>query len=125
MKYRYLILMLLGASVALLSVCPAYAQRGNPRQRNHPSFSPWLDLYRRDTGVLDNYHQFVRPEIQLRKTLDQQRRAINRQDRGLQTLGRDFGRFQRKSMARPTGTGSVFMNYSHYFPSAGGTGRQR
>ena len=136
MKYGCSMLMLLAASVALLSARPASGQYGitgplygNPRQAGtrprRSSFSPYLDLYRRDSGVLDNYHQFVRPEIQLRKTLDQQRRAISRQGRGLRTLGRDFGQFQRQSMARPTGTSSVFMNYSHFFPSAGVAGRRR
>jgi len=136
MKRLQLVPALLVGCVFLLCVGPVHAQR-SPRfrpgyQPSRPTLSPWFELYRRDSGPLDTYHEFVRPKIQLRDTLRRHSVGLQRQQAGLQRHEADL---QRQGAAvgrmmsvmgqaiRPTGTASRFMNYSHYY-SYGSYGRR-
>lgn len=112
--------------VVLASVRSADAQRFSSRSSfTRPTLSPWLNLYRRDSGPLDNYHTFVRPEQRLRRTLEQQRAGIQRQNAAIHSLGRQVSRLERPSGVRPTGTGGTFMNYLHYYQMRGSLGPRR
>jgi hypothetical protein len=89
---------------------------GSGYQPSTPTFSPWLNLYQRNAGPLDNYHTFVRPERQLQDTLRQQASAIQRQGEGIRGLtGQVNDLREGRSPAHPTGAGSVFMDYGHYY----------
>ncbi|MBN2475901.1 MAG: hypothetical protein JXB62_14915 [Pirellulales bacterium] len=129
MMRRYLILGLSTAVLLLAVADSALAQfpgaNYRPSAFRQPSFSPWLNLYRRDSGVLDPYHNFVRPEQQLINTLQRQQASLQRQNVGLQTLGQQLTQFERTGSVRPTGTASVFMNYSHYYSVRPPIGRRR
>jgi hypothetical protein len=81
-------------------------------------FSPWLDLYRKNTGPLDNYHTWVRPEFRLRQTLQTQSNDI----RSLQESVYQPQPAPEGNVA-PTGVGGGFMNLSHYYQTQG-NGRQ-
>jgi hypothetical protein len=96
------------------SASPALAQ---PRYYppNGP-ISPWMNLFQRQPGPLDNYHSYVRPELQLRNTLGLQNTALQQQAAGLRLLGEG----QQAGQIPATGTASVFMNFSHYYPTMGG-----
>ncbi len=98
--------------VVLLPLRSAAAQDVSAYRAMSPPLSPWLSLYRHDTGPLDNYHTFVRPQLQLRET-------IRKQDSRIQMLGQEVTQFQENGGVPPTGTGSVFMSYSHYYPTPG------
>jgi hypothetical protein len=100
-------------SVVLSVACSVQAQTGDLGQS--PTFSPWFGLYQRNGGPLDNYHTFVRPKIELANTLQGQQAAIQRNTAGINSLGQDVQQLQEPGTVRPTGTGSVFMNYSHYY----------
>ncbi len=81
-----------------------------------PTISPWMGLWRQDTGVLDNYHTFVRPQTELNATLQMQNAALNRQAAGLQYLNNELMQPQiSPSGMTPTGQGATFMSYSHYY----------
>ena len=82
--------------------------------------SPWMDLFQRNPGPLDNYHSYVKPEIQLQRTITQQNNALMQNAAGIQVLGQQMENGQKESQVRPTGTGSVYMDYSHYYPMKGG-----
>jgi hypothetical protein len=84
-----------------------------------PTLSPWLNLYQRNTGPLDPYHQYVRPEIQLRDALRQQDNRLRSQSANIQILGQEVSQMGQAGV-RTTGTGSVFMNYSHFYPTGQG-----
>ena len=92
-----------------------------------PTFSPWLNLYQRggQGGPLDPYHQFVRPELDLRETLRQQGITNQRQGDEVSSLDQQVTQMEADRLAtiRPTGAGSVFMNYSHFYPGSGATGQ--
>ncbi len=103
---------------AALSVQAVWAQ-GSPRasyQPSVPTLSTWFNLYQRNSGALDNYHTFVRPERQLQDALRQQNTTIQRQGEGIRGLTGQMNELQQgRSPAHPTGAGSVFMDYGHYY----------
>jgi hypothetical protein len=84
--------------------------------------SPWMNMWQRKPGPLDNYHQYVQPDLRLQGVISQQHNALSRNTAGIQVLGEQIGK-NREILVQPTGTGSVFMEYSHYFPTGrGGVG---
>jgi len=103
----------------------ALAQRNYPYQPARPLMSPYLNLYRVDSGPLDNYNTFVRPEMALRATLQQQQLASRRQSAGVRALGDEMRWSGQTGMIRPTGAGASFMNLSHYYPMPGPIVRRR
>lgn len=96
----------------------AEAQQGNVyRPPGGSPFSPYLNLFRRDTGLLNQYYNYIVPQRRLEATLQQQYQAIQ----GLQTQVQGVrGQLQQVPTAPigPTGVGAGYMNYSHYYPSA-------
>jgi hypothetical protein len=109
------------AALFALTPRPAAAQGYYVPPGGSP-FSPYLDLYRRDTGLLNQYYNFVIPRRQLAQTLDQQRTAINRLETQVQSVR---GQLRPAPTANigPTGVGSGYMNYSHYYSGLPGGGR--
>jgi len=80
-----------------------------------PTITPYLDYFNAPISpLMDNYHTYVRPRADLRSSLSRLGTAVNQQNRRLDQLGNDFQQ-RNLSGAAPTGTGSTFMNYSHYF----------
>ena len=87
-----------------------------------PTLSPYLDYFRRDTGVLDPYNAFIRPRRQLQNQLGE----IVQQGQAENVRLRQQIQGIREAQGAPTGTGATFMNYSHYYrsgPAAGGSRR--
>lgn len=94
-------------------------------QPTRPTISPWMNLYQRNTGAVDNYHTYVQPQKQLQETLQQQNARIQQQGLGIRGLTHQLSDLEQGKTVRATGAGSVFMDYSHYYDlqSAGGTFR--
>jgi hypothetical protein len=120
MARRSAICATLTLGILLLAASSSYAQVLAPG--NRPTFSPWFGLYQRNGGPLDNYHTFVQPRIELDNTLQRHQAAIHRNNEGVASLNRELSQFGEQTQMHPTGTGSVFMDYSHYYPSLGGSG---
>ena len=105
------------ASTLLFSL-PALAQR--PVLRTPPNQfgpPPAYDLYRAPTGILPNYYQYYLPNKRLQQNLRMQDNQLRRQAsevRAMQTQWQSGG--QSGASMSPTGRGSVFMNYSHFYP---------
>jgi hypothetical protein len=105
----------------LSAACSAHAQATS--QNYKPTLSPWFGLYQQNSGPLDNYHTFVRPQIELQNTIQRQRTAIQRNSAGIRSLDQDMTDLHEHGTVRPTGTGSVFMDYSHFYPQGKAGGR--
>lgn len=104
--------LLIAAAIAAL---PSAASGQGYQPPAGPTITPYLDYFNAPTSpLLDNYHNYVRPRADLRSNLSRLGTAVNQQDRRLNQLGNDFQQAN-PSEAAPTGTGSTFMNYSHYF----------
>jgi len=84
-----------------------------------PAVSPYMELYRRDTGGLDPYNTFVRPQLEQRRA----NQIIGGEIRGLQSnqrlqstviqrLGKNNDRVQTGTMAP-----EYFQNYGSFYPS--------
>jgi hypothetical protein len=117
------------ACSALLAVaaCVQSVQAQAPYRNYAPPAGPTLphqlEYFRPQSGVLDNYNQFVAP----RENLANQLRSITQQqNRDFQSVQEQFKESDRirESRAAPTGTAASFMNFSHYFGGRGGTRSQ-
>ena len=121
-------LTILLSGLLLVTERAAAQQRpGRPLQYQSPSgtpITPYLNYFRRDRrSPVSPYDTFVRPRQQLGQTLYEQRYGLNRVGTRLRTFeGEVADEFQqeqrqreRPSLARPTGTGSTFFNFSHYY----------
>ena len=86
-----------------------------------PTLPNQLEYFRPQSGVLDQYNQFVAPRENLANQL---RGMMGQQNRDYQTLQNQVNQssFVREPEAAPTGTAAGFMNYSHYFGARGGAG---
>jgi hypothetical protein len=74
-----------------------------------PTLSPRLNFFRRDPGPVGRYLSFVRPGLQLERTLQQQQTSLTE-------LSSDFRTTTSQQPAiPPTGASSVFQNYQRYF----------
>lgn len=92
---------------------PAAAQFYRPPAG--PTITPYLDYFNAPISpLLENYHTYVRPRADLRNRLRGLDTAMTQQQRQLDQLSGDFQQLS-SSRAAPTGTGSTFMNYSHYY----------
>ena len=100
--------------IALASASVAFGQEQRYSSPAGPTISPYLDYFRRVSGLLDRHHAFVRPEIRRRQTFAELQQTVGRQRNQLGRLNRQIEEL-RETNAAPTGTGSRFMNYSHYY----------
>ena len=107
-----------GALSVLLFVAFSSAYAQAPYQPSMPTLSPWFGLFERSAGPLPSYHYFVRPRREFQHALEQQQATTRRQGATLGALGQEVSQMERKGTIRPTGTGSVFMDYSHYYPQS-------
>ena len=104
------------AIVAATAALPSAASGQGYISPSRPTITPYLDYFSVPVGPWqDNYHTFVRPRAELRSNLNRLGAAVNQQGRRLNQLGNDVQRLETTSQAAPTGTGSTFMNYSHYY----------
>jgi hypothetical protein len=104
-----------------LAAAPSAAQGYYTPPGGSP-FSPYLELYRPNPGLLNQYYQFMIPRVQLRETLNQQQaslNALNTQIRSVQTQLRP----QPAPVIGPTGVGAGYMSYSHFYSGSPGVGR--
>jgi len=123
---RLKLVMLLAAMLwATFASQDALAQRRWPRRPTGyqppagPTLSPYLELSRPPTGVYNNYYQFVRPSIRTRATFREHHQELSELNREVRDVQREVGTLSqvREAGVAPTGIGSVYMNYSHYFSS--------
>jgi len=111
-----------------------WSQSASAQQRyrspSGPALSPYLNYFRRDVGVLDNYHTFVRPEQRLMQSLSQQQSELRRTQLQLGQVQTDVRGMSKEllapSAASPTGRTATFLNYSHFYSGVGaGAGAAR
>jgi hypothetical protein len=117
---RSLIALVASLGVAAISDCA----QGQIRGYSPPAgavLPGQLEYFRPQSGVLDQYNQFIAP----RENLNNQLRTMSAQQSAdyqaafVQKQLRESG-IVRDSQAAPTGTRAGFMNYSHYYGGRGG-----
>jgi hypothetical protein len=113
------------AGVVMLSAAQAFAQGfAGPSPYPTPALSPWFNLYNKQGGPLDNYNMFVRPNVQLRNTLQTQQFDIQQQAVGTMGLGQQMMQSEAARQAvAPTGAPAGFMNYGRFFGVQSTTGQ--
>ncbi|MEO8165213.1 MAG: hypothetical protein ABI619_07430 [Betaproteobacteria bacterium] len=115
----------LGLSLLAFLCCATFAsslvaQGGRRYEPRTPTFSPYLDYFRRDVGALDVYNSIVRPNQQLRSTLARQQSGLLQERQRIEQL-----QIRADSEITPTGIGSHFMDFSHYYPRQQAPARRR
>jgi len=108
------------ASIAFTAI-PAFGQVGVVPYPGGPPLSPWLNLYNRSAGPVDNYHMYVQPALQLQNTLQNQQYGIQRNAQGLNNVSEQFTSQADAYYATgsPTGNAAGFMNQGRMFNNAG------
>ena len=87
------------------------------------SLSPWLGLTNRPMGSLDNYNQYVRPQLEMQKAFQAQQAQINQQGMMQQDMmrrsnpgaGGQLGKHHGAQTAGGVSQPATFRNYSHYY----------
>jgi hypothetical protein len=123
MMRRSLIPLCFALVIAGVCVPSLFAQMGYYSENG--TISPWMNMFQRHPGPLDNYHSFVQPQMQLQRTLALQGAALQRHRTEIQSLGQAMSESQHEGGIPPTGTGSVFMDYSHYYSGGGSASSSR
>ncbi|MEX2188649.1 MAG: hypothetical protein WD875_17710 [Pirellulales bacterium] len=101
-------LTVLSAVLAGLFLLAADASAQAPRyQPSRPTLSPYLNLFRNQRGPVPNYHLYVRPILQQQSINAQQGAAVQQLEQGL--------RETQTTQSGPTGIGSGYRNFSHYY----------
>ena len=109
----------LGFFAMLLFVEASHGQNQRPRyQPSRPTVSPYLYLSQQENNGMPSYYAFVRPYQRQSQVNQYQQGQLNTQQTDIKSLDNQFQ--LRQTEAAPTGSNSTFMNYSHYFPTAGG-----
>jgi hypothetical protein len=107
-------LMSLAIGFSLISAAPLSAQVGGVGQGY---LSPWLNLYTKQGGPVDNYHMYVEPALQLQSTLQNQQMGIQQNAAGIASNTSQFTSQNASyyTPASPTGVAAGFMNQGGYF----------
>ena len=111
---------LLSAGVVLTAL-PLFGQVGGVPIPGGPPLSPWLNLYNRSAGPVDNYHMYVQPALQLQNTLQGQQMGINHNTAAVNSVSDQFTSQSDAyyAAATPTGNYAGFMNQGHFFNNNG------
>ena len=124
-----------GAWFGIAAACNA--QQVRRYEPSRPTVSPYLNLFRNQTGVIPNYQSLVRPLLQ-QNVINQQQRQINAQ--GGAAIGQlQSGLTELQQQALPTtmtptgksgwflqpSSRQSFMNTSRYYERAGSSAQAR
>ena len=87
--------------------------------QTRPPISPWLSLFNENRGsILDNYHTFVAPQLQLQKDFAQQERQMQQQQTQQRDLEGKISKVLNPPKKRPSysaSNGAGYRQYLHYY----------
>jgi hypothetical protein len=107
--------------LASLSASASYAQRPPQRyQPSRPTVSPYLNLFRNNSGPLPNYYSLVRPQLYQQSYNEQQQYQQTQQAAALNALQTQVQ--QQQAPVTQTGKASGYMMFRRQtFMSSSGT----
>ncbi|MCS7239286.1 MAG: hypothetical protein NZ899_13620 [Thermoguttaceae bacterium] len=114
----------ISAAILFTAVVASRAQAQGRYYPSRPTFSPWLYLYRGEAGPLDPYNAWVRPQFEYQDAMRAIENRFRQQEQNLSRLRQESGML-RQALMPPTGVGSRFMDYSHFYGGVGGASRRR
>lgn len=126
MSARIIVFLVLCGSATLLMPAESAAQ-GNFSRRyaspSGPTLTPYLDYFREGNGVLDTYHNFIRPRAQMSNQIQAYNDRLSQTEQQGDLLGKDVKKMQQPiSRAAVTGSAATYMNYAHYYSGLGNSG---
>ncbi len=104
------------------SALPLYGQVG--AVPGISPFSPWLNMYQKHGGPLDQYHMFVQPAEEQQNAFQSLQFGIQHNANTVNSVADQFSSQADATRAAgtPTGVGAGFMNQGKYFGTTGGGG---
>ena len=88
-------------------------------QQARPPISPWLSLFNENRGgILDNYHTFVAPQLQMQQEFAQQGRQLQQQQAQQRDLQGQIDKVLNPPKKRPSyssSNGAGYRQYLHYY----------
>jgi hypothetical protein len=109
------------AVVALAMLAAANSQAQTPRyQPARPTVSPYLNLFRNNTGPLPNYYSLVRPQLQQQ---DFNQRQLTAQQQQNAAIGALEVQARQMGTTTQTGKGSGYMQFKRQGFMTNGGGR--
>jgi hypothetical protein len=104
----------IGLAISLAFCPPPVAAQGYYTPPGGSPFSPYLELYRPNPGLLNQYYQFMIPRVELRDTLTQHQASLNAIQNQVQSVRTQI-QPQPTPVIGPTGVRGGYMNYSHFY----------
>jgi hypothetical protein len=106
------------------SARPSYGQVGGVPGPFGTPVSPWMNLYQRHGGPLDNYHMFVQPAEQQQNAFQNLQYGVQHNANSLNSVADQFTSQSQAYFATgsPTGVSAGFMNHGRYFFTNAGMG---
>jgi hypothetical protein len=71
---------------SLMTVCAMVLWSGVAVAQLSPPISPWMSMFQRRQGPLDNYNAFVKPQQDMLKNYQAQQQQIQRNSQALQSM---------------------------------------
>jgi len=118
---RYVIVFMAICLLELILCGSCFGQSAQRYRPQRPTISPYVNLLRNDTGPVPNYYSLVRPQLDQQAWDNESSRFAQSSDLAIRQLNTIVDRRE----MRPTGTGSVFNNYSQYYSSNPSLRRRR
>ncbi len=113
----------LGTLAAAGLVRTAAAQAPPPSHysppNGRPTVSPYLNLFRGNSGPVPNYQTLVRPQLNQLETNRMLRLDVERNAGHIQQVEQNVATLRDPKIA-PTGAGGSFYSYSHFYSQAQG-----
>ena len=108
---RYVIVIMAIGLLGFILCVPCFGQSAPRYRPQRPTISPYVNLLRNDSGPVPNYYSLVRPQQDQQAWDREASRFAQSSDLAIRQLNTIVDRRE----IGPTGTGSVFNNYSHYY----------
>ena len=87
--------------------------------QTRPPISPWLSLFNNNRGnVLDNYHTYVMPQMQVQKEFEQQGQQLRQQQTQQRNLEGQIDKVLNAPKKRPSyspASGAGYRQHLHYY----------
>jgi len=87
--------------------------------QTRPPISPWLSMFNNSRGnVLDNYHTYVMPQMQIQQEFAQQERQMRQQQMQQRSLEGQIDKVLNPPKKRPSyssSNGAGYRQYLHYY----------
>ncbi|HXG11631.1 MAG TPA: hypothetical protein VNK04_17885 [Gemmataceae bacterium] len=115
---RFTLVLLTSAAVVLLADGTVRAQPPSQVPYTRPTYSPYLNLFRRGTPLYQNYYGLVRPEIETRANIQRLQQQVTANRQAITSAEQEV----ETGLLPPTGHRFGYMTHTRFFMNHGASG---